>query len=106
MYQPTLEESLAATIAGDYIQSGDEMMADALDWMQEHPREWQAIEAEVRENVMRGRKFSLRVVVDSLAWRDGFKCRHALTAPFARILAQRVPGFTDCCQMNKSKVDE
>lgn len=106
MYEPTLEENLAATIAGDWRQSGDEMMADAHEWITDHPQEWQTIEAEVRHLVMRGEKFSMRVLVDTLAWRDHFKCRHALTAPFARILAQRVPGFADCCQMNRSKVDK
>ena len=105
MYQPTLEESLAATIAGDWRESGDEMRAEAHEWITGHPREWQTIKAEVIKSVAAGKRFSLRVLVDGLAWRDGFKCRHALTAPMARILAEEVPGFRDLCQMNKSKVD-
>lgn len=106
MFELDMGERLAASLAGDYRQSGDEIMADAVEWKQSHPDEWLEIETRVRDLVRQGRRFSLRVVIDNLAWEKGFKCRHALTAPFARILAQRVPGFTDCCQMNKSKVDE
>ena len=105
MYKPTLEENLAATIAGDYRLSGEDMMADALEWKQDNPEAWHEIEEQVRECVRTGRKASLRVIVDGVVWHRGIKCRHALTAPFQRILAQRIPRYRECFDMSSSKVD-
>lgn len=108
MYQPTLEESLAATIAGNWIQSGDEMRGKAHEWITAHPSEWLDIEELSRELVAKGKPFSLREQVTNPLkygkW-HGVGLANPLTAPMSRILSERIPGFRELCRMNKSKVD-
>lgn len=107
MYEPTLEENLAATIKGDWILTGDEMHDAAEKWIQEHPSDWLDIKREARAFVAAGKKFSLReCIVIPLKWKNGFSCANSLTAPMSRILAKQIPGYIDYCQMNHSKVDD
>lgn len=107
MFQLSLEDRLAASIAGDYRQSGDDIMADAMEWIQEHPSDWLDIKNEARAFVAARMKFSLRdCIIGPLKWRNGFSCANSLTAPLSRILAQQIPGYIDYCQMNHSKVDD
>lgn len=108
MFDLTLQERLAGTLAGDYRQSGDDMMCAALRWIDEHPAEWVTIESRVREMVASGRKMSLRTLIDyEIVWGvEPVSVPHALTAPFQRLLMQRVPGYRECFKCAKSKVDE
>ena len=105
MFQLSLDDRLAASIACDYRQSGDDIMADAIEWTQEHPHEWAEIQSQVRSVVASRRKASLRVIVDGVCWQTGTGCKHALTAAFSRLLAKRIPNYADSFQMNKSKTD-
>lgn len=102
----TLTENLASTLVDDYRESGDEIMADAIQWIHDNPEVWAEIEDEVRWCVRMGRKSSLRRIIDNKVWEHGVRCKHSLTAAFQRQLAQRVPGYKTCFDMAKSKVDE
>lgn len=88
------------------VQTGEEMMSEARFWIGEHPREWNLIVSEVYRRMATGRKFSLRNICDTVCWEQHVRVRHSLTAPFHRILAQRIEGFTDLCDRAKSKCDK
>lgn len=87
-------------------QTGEEMMSEARYWIGEHPREWNLIVNEVNRRMATGRKFSLRNICDNVCWEQKVKVRHALTAPFHRILSQRIEGFENLCDRAKSKCDK
>lgn len=108
MFDLTLQERLAGTLAGDYRQSGDDMMCAALRWIDEHPAEWVTIESRVREIVASGRKMSLRTLIDyEIVWGvEPVSVPHALTAPFQRHLMGRVPGYLDSFAISKSRADD
>lgn len=106
MYQPTVEESLAAAIAGGWSLTGAEMDEATRKWIDGHRSEWLDILDRSRELVARGRPFSFRdQVIIPLKYEKGFGCSNTLTAPLSRLCAQMIPGFKDLCQMNRSKVD-
>lgn len=103
----SFQERLAGTLAGDYRLSGDDMMHDALKWMQEHPASWTAIESYVRGIVRDGKKASLQRVIYRVAEDEGFKAPDKnLTAAFQRHLMGRVPGYLDSFAISKSRADD
>lgn len=103
----SFQERLAGTLAGDYRLSGDDMMHDALKWMQEHPANWTAIESYVRGIVRDGKKASLQRVIYRVAEDEGFRVPDKnLTAAFQRHLMGRVPGYLDSFSISKSRADE
>lgn len=103
----SFQERLAGTLAGDYRLSGDDMMHDALKWMQEHPASWTAIESYVRGIVRDGRKASLQRVIYRVAEDEGFKAPDKnLTAAFQRHLMGRVPGYLDSFSISRSRADD
>lgn len=106
MYQPTLEDRLAATIAGSWELSGDEMNDELRKWIDCHRSEWMDIVAESRRLAAMGKPFSFRdQIFIPLKYEKHFGCGHTLVAPMERQLCKMVPGFVDWCRMSKSKVD-
>lgn len=101
------QERLAGTLAGNYRLSGDEMMADAMKWAQEHPITWADIESEVRTRVAKKKRGRLQTIIYNVCDESGVKApSKTLTAAFQRILMQRVPGYLDSFEIAKSRCDQ
>ena len=86
-------------------ESGEKMVKDAREWCEAHPDVWRKIENMARSVVRRGGRCSTRVLIDNVCWREHVGIKHSLTAPLARILTERVPGYESCARTARSKVD-